>query len=273
MFDEISTSSIVLTIAITIAAIIVLAVSAAISNRKAKKSEQSQITDTKPAAADRSVKADKPQVDSETLEKLKIAKLNALRASAYSDYYNEKFRAVAEPIQWLLGVAADSSINTERSADYIDQAVNKIKAALGKDYRVSQPRINDMPVGFMDTAAKGSRDDVLRKIENLNLDADVKAFSYKKILELMSSIMPEIEAVTVNKNIDRPNYERLANKLSNILSDNGIYPLDESTNGIAGRQDLNVWFSKANTDALKYPALFSKREGVYELLDNYRGKS
>ena len=212
--------------------------------------------------------ADKPSGDdANTRKRLQEAKAKVLTAEAYSNYYNKIFKNIAEPLQWLLGIAAADNPNPSWLQDTID----KIKNALGENFQTPEPAIPPVSSEFLDNAMRKSPENQERLIEDLAIEADVISFRYRKIINGLGKIMPRLASLSASGELGKKELAQIARETMQLLRDNQIYPMDDKTPPIKNNPALPIWFAKTNAGALKYPALFVKHDGEYELLGSYRG--
>jgi hypothetical protein len=213
--------------------------------------------------------------DDGLLRELADVNRKALTAEAYRRCYGKIFAAIAEPLQWLLGIAADAVTEPERLAEYLRDIVREAKAALGAGYTVSEPAVESVDAEFLSYARDNlSREEIERKIRNLKNEGKPEnniSFAYKAVIDALGGVMPNLERAVSSAAPDMSAVDGVAKDIDGILRNSGIFPLGDQADGIAGKSELPIWFAKTNPGALKYPALFIKRGGEYELLGDYRG--
>jgi len=213
---------------------------------------------------------DPSAVDDALINKLREAKQQALKAQAYSNYYDKR-SGVMEPLQELLGVAKDAVADDERQLNRVERIVKDICDIMGGGYKVEEPRPDSVSREYLEKARRESREKVEDMIDDCNLDVKTCAisFAYKNVMDAFGTVMPKLENMAKSRAFDKAAVREIAAEIRHRMEEKGIYPKDAPDDVGPGYSGC---FSQTKPDALKYPALFIKLDdGSYELLKAYRG--
>ncbi len=192
---------------------------------------------------------------------------------AYEDFFNDSVL----PLQILIGLDREMESQTEERIDYYiwDVIIEPLTGVMKK----RGGELQNGKIVLPKQGKKFEKEEILKKIEQESFDqierylkederrAELKkiVLQKKQVVEDLGRMLEELEELQTVHKISKKEIGRLAKEVRILLERNGIYPMFAEELKEYSNSELRNRMIPINSNSIRYPGLFIKRDGKLEV--------